>query len=269
MVLDRDLRRAGLVVPQPEFRQIDTVPLLHRGNEILDRRGIIVVRRDIHIHAAAEALRAEQGVQHADDLRALVVDGRCVEIVDAQIALRLHRMGERAGILGKLDRAQRADIADAGHRGAALIGGEQLIAEDGEPLLQRQLKPVAAGDAVAGPIVEILMRDDGFDPLVIGVGRGVGLGQHIARVEDVEPLILHRAHVEIADRDDVEDVEIVFEAEGLLVPAHRFFERCHRVAAFVLVAAAHPNRQRHIAAGARRERVAHRDEIAGDEREEV
>jgi hypothetical protein len=57
-------------------------------------------------------------VDHADEFGTLVVHGRGVEIVDAQIALRLHRVGERAGILGELDRAQGADIADAADRGA-------------------------------------------------------------------------------------------------------------------------------------------------------
>ena len=230
---------------------------------------MIVVMPDIHVHAAAEPIRAEQGVDHADDFGALVVDRRGVEIVDAQIALRLYRMGERTGILGELGGAQGADIADAGHRRAALVGREQLVAEHGQPFLQGQLEPVAAGHPVAGPVVEIFVGDHRLDVLVVSVRRRRRLRQHVARVEDVEALIFHRPHVEVADRDDVEDVEIVFEAEGLLVPAHRFFERCHRVAAFVLVAAAHPNRQRHIAAGARRERVAHRDEAAGDEREEV
>ena len=41
------------------------------------------------------------------------------------------------------------------------------------------------------------------------------------------------------------------------------------MAAFVLVAAAHPDRERHLAARLRREMVAHRDQIAGDEREQI
>ena len=41
------------------------------------------------------------------------------------------------------------------------------------------------------------------------------------------------------------------------------------MAAFVLVAAAHPDRQRHLLARAGREAVANGDEIAGDQREQV
>ena len=222
-VLDGDLGGAGLAVPQQEIAEIDATPLLHRGDEILDRRGMIVVMPDIDVHAAAEPSRAEQGVDHADDFGALVVDRRGVEIVDAQIALRLHRVGERAGILGELRGAQCADIADTRHRRAALVGRKELVAKHGQPFLQRQLKPVAARDSIAGPVVEIFVGDHRLDALVVAVGRGVGLRQHVARVEDVEAFVLHRPHVEVADRDDVEDIEVVFETKGLLVPVHRLF----------------------------------------------
>jgi hypothetical protein len=58
-----------------------------------------------------------------------------------------------------------------------------------------------------------------FDPLVRGVGGG-SAGQHGAGVEDVEALVLHGAHVEVVDRDDHEDVQVVFAAVDLFVPAH-------------------------------------------------
>src|SRR3712207_6858280 len=47
--------------------------------------------------------------------------------------------------------------SDPLHGGRALVGREGLVAEDGEALLQAQLEPVAAGDAVAGPVVEVLV----------------------------------------------------------------------------------------------------------------
>jgi hypothetical protein len=46
----------------------------------------------------------------------------------------------------------------------AHVAGELLVAEDGQPFLQAELEPVAAGDAVAGPVVEIFVRDDRLDP---------------------------------------------------------------------------------------------------------
>ena len=117
--------------------------------------------------------------------------------------------------------------------------------------------------------MEILVGDDGLDILIVGIGRGFGLRQHVARVEDVEALVLHRAHVEVADGDDVEHVEVVFESEHILVPAHRFLQRGHRVAAFVLVAAARPRSRAARSARARREAVLDRDQVAGNEREQV
>ena len=139
-------------------------------------------------------------------------------------------MRQRAGVLGELRRAQRAHVGDALDRARALVGGEFLIAEDGQAFLQAELEPVAAGDAVAGPVVEIFVRDDRLDVGVVGVGRGLGQGEHVLVVEDVEALVLHRAHVEVGHGDDVEHVEVVFAAEGLLVPAHRALQRVHRIA---------------------------------------
>ena len=158
---------------------------------------------------------------------------------------------------------------DALHRAAALVGGELLVAIDRQPFLQRELEPIAAGDAVAGPVVEILVRDDRLDALVVGIRRRLGPRQHVFGVEDVQALVLHRAHVEVGHGGDVEHVEVVFEPEGFLVPGHRLLQRAHRVAAAVLVAAAHPDGERNLAAGAGDEAVGHRHQVAGDQREQV
>ncbi len=82
-------------------------------------------------------------------------------------------MGEGAGVLDELMRAKPAHVADPRDDARALIGGELLVAIDGEAFLQAELEPVAAGDAVAGPVVEILVRDDGFDRDEVVVGRGL------------------------------------------------------------------------------------------------
>ena len=55
---------------------------------------------------------------------------------------------------------------------------------------------------------------------VIGVGRGFRYGENVFVVEDVEALVLHRAHGEVGDGDDVEHVEIIFAAIDEFVPAH-------------------------------------------------
>ena len=111
-----------------------------------------------------------------------------------------------------------------------------LVAEHREAFLQRELEPVAAGDAVAGPVVEILVRHHAVDVLVVDVGRGVRARQHVLGVEDVEALVLHRAGIEVADRDDLVLVEVELQAEALLVPLHRALQAVHRPGGLVELA---------------------------------
>jgi len=58
-----------------ELREIDAGGILHRRDEIVAGDGLAVVALEIQVHAAPEAVAPEQGVHHADDFRALVVDG--------------------------------------------------------------------------------------------------------------------------------------------------------------------------------------------------
>ena len=172
-------------------------------------------------------------------------------------------------VLRELVGAQQAHVADALDGARRHVGGELLVAEHGQAFLEAQLEPVAAGHAVAGPVVEVLVCDDRLDRGEIVVGGRVRAGEHVHRVEDIEPLVLHRPHVEVVDRDDHEDVEVVLEAVDILVPAHRVLERAHRVAATVEVVGLHVDPQRHLAPRPRRERVLDAFEPARDQREEV
>ena len=61
------------------------------------------------------------------------------------------------------------------------------------------------------------------------VGGGFLPGQHTLGIENIEPLVFHRPHVEVIDRDDVVDVKIIFTAVDVLIPFHRFFQRQHRM----------------------------------------
>ncbi len=178
-------------------------------------------------------------------------------------------MGERACVLGELVRLEHPDIGDALHGRRALVGGELLVAEDGQAFLEAELEPVAAGDAVAGPVVEVLVGNDALDGLEVAVGGGLGARQHQAVVEDVETLVLHRPHVEVGDGDDHEDVEIVFEAEALLVPLHRALQAVHGPAAAVLLAGLDIDPEVDDAARARLEGVLDDAEIAADQGEQI
>ena len=265
----RDMRRARLAIPAAELGQIGLAAILDRADEILAGRRFAVMPVEIQIGALAEPLGPDHGQHHTDDLGALVVDGRGVEIRDFHIAVGPDGVRQRAAILGKLRGAQDAHILDPLDRLRSHMRAELLIAQHGEALFQAELEPVPAGDAIARPVVEIFMGDDAFDTVIIIVGRGVGIGQDIARVEDVEALVLHRAHVEIADGDDVEDVQVIFPAIGLLVPFHRIFQRGHGVAGALQIALAHENAQIDLAPAHGGEVIAIDDEIAGHEREQI
>ena len=80
------------------------------------------------------------------------------------------------------------------------------------------------------------MRDDALDSCIVGVGGRFGIGQHVAVVEDIESLVLHRPHVEIRYGDNVEHVEIVFPPEHFFVPAHGAHQCIHGVSRPVALA---------------------------------
>src|SRR5690606_6487971 len=96
------LWRASLLVPQRELGKVTPCRLGEAGEEVLDRRRIAIVALEIKVHAGAEALIAENGLEHADDLGALLIDGRRVEVVDLVIERGPYRMGEGTGVLGEL-----------------------------------------------------------------------------------------------------------------------------------------------------------------------
>ena len=72
-------------------------------------------------------------------------------------------MRQRARVFLELMRSQAAHVADALDRSRTCVGGKFLIAKYRQSLFQAELEPVAAGDAIAGPVVKIFVRYDGFD----------------------------------------------------------------------------------------------------------
>ena len=101
--------------------EVDAVGVLEALHELLDRRGLPVVALNVEIHAGAKAIAADDLLDHSNDLGALLVDRRRIEVVDLDIAVGPDRMGQRACILGELMRFQLADIRNALHRARALI----------------------------------------------------------------------------------------------------------------------------------------------------
>jgi len=264
-----EVRRAGLVVPALELRQVDAGSVGHRRDEVVAGDGLAVMALEVEVHAAPESLLADQRFDHPHHFGALVINGAGVEVVDLDIRVGAHRMRHRAGVLGELHGAQGAHFANAGDRATVHVGAEFLVAIDGQPFLQRQLEPVATGDAVAGPVVEVLVRDDAVDVLVVGVGGRVGARQDVLGVENVQALVFHRPHVEVADGDDHVVVEIAFQAEDFLVPAHRTLECVDGVRALVELAGLDEYGKLDAAPAAGGEFVAQHVEARGDQRKEI
>ncbi|GBH08896.1 Thiol-disulfide isomerase or thioredoxin [Pseudomonas syringae pv. actinidiae] len=266
---DRQTRRACLAVPALELGQVNAIGVFHGLDEIVAGHCLTIVAFEIQVAAFTEALSTQQGMEHADDFRTLFVHGQGVEVGDFDKAVRAHGMGHRAGIFGKLVGAQVGNVLNTLDRGRVHVGREPGVAIHREAFLERQLEPVTAGHAVARPVVEVFVGDDRFDALVRGIGSRFGAGQHGAGVEDIEALVLHRAHVEVVDRDDHEDIQVVLATVGLFIPAHGFFQAGHGVLALVDVFRLDVDAQGHFPLAHGGEGVFDAPQIAGHQREQV
>ena len=224
---------------------------------------------EVEIHAAAESFTTEQGRQHAHDFGALVVDGGRVEIVDFPILVGSHGMGQRAGILGKLRTPERTHVLDPAQGTRSDVGFEFLLAIDGQAFLEAELEPVAAGDPVSGPVVEVFVTDHGEDMAEIVVRGMQRIGQEVLRVEDVETSVFHRTHGEIVGGDNVECVQPIASAITLLVPAEGRLEAIHRVPASIEDARIGPDREPDAAALGGEVGVLERVEAPGDQGEQI
>ena len=267
--IDSNARRAGLFIPAPELAQIDATRIFHSLHPILAGDGLAIVTFEIQIRTAPEAFGPQQRVQHADHLGALVVDGRGVEIGDLDIVIGTDRVRQGPGIFGELHGAQRPHIIDAAHGSAALIGAELLVTENRQPFFQAELEPVAAGDAIAGPIVEIFMRHHPGHRIEILIGGGFGVSQNIFGIEDVDALVLHRAGIEISHGDDVECVQIIFATINPLIPVHAGLQRRHGMGTARYIACRRPDGELHMAAAGRGEFIFQRAQLPGDQREQI
>ena len=92
------------------------------------------------------------------------------------------------------------------------------------------------------------MTDNRLNAEVIFVGRGFRFCQHIFGIENVKTFILHGPHVEEVHRHDHKDVEVILQAETLLIPFHAVFQRRHRPVGAVEIPAINEDLQRHITA---------------------
>ena len=64
------------------------------------------------------------------------------------------------------------------------------------------------------------MRNDGFDALEIVICAGLWAGEYAGGIEYIEAFVFHCAHVEVVNRDDIEDIKVVLATIDLFIPCH-------------------------------------------------
>ncbi len=79
--------------------------------------------------------------------------------------------------------------------------------------------------------MKVFVRYHAFDCMIVIVGGSLRISKHQSAVENIEPFIFHRAHIEIVGTKNHETVKIVLTTVTLLVPAHRPLQRIHGVSA--------------------------------------
>ena len=270
--------RASLAVPALELGQMlrqraGGVGIGNRLHKVIAGHGLAVVALEVQLHALGKTVAAHQVVLHAHYLGAFFVDGDGVEVVDLDVAVRPHRVGHGACVFGELGGAQHAHVFDAldgaGRGAARQVHAEFLVTEDGETFLQAQLEPVAAGHAVARPVVEVLVAHHAFDVGEVGIGGGGFAGQNVLRVEDVQALVLHGTHVEVAGSDDHEALQVQRQAKAGFVPCNARHQRVHGVLGLAQIAGAHIHLQQVVGARAGADFLLARHQLARHQGEQV
>ena len=259
MAAGTQMRRARLAVPELELgQQVSQAGLRvgvgHALGKVIAGHGLAVKALKVQLHAFGKAIAAHQGLHHAHDLGTFFVNGDGVEVVDFDVAVGSYRVRHGAGVLGELGGAQHTHVLDALDRAGRCVAtqvlAEFLVAEHGQAFLQAQLEPVAAGDAVAGPVVEVFVTHHALDVGVVHIGRSGLVGQHVLGVEDVQALVLHGTHVEVAGGNNHEAFQVQRQSKAGLVPGHRGHEAVHCVFGLVQIAGAHKHLQQVVFAGA-------------------
>ena len=120
MVLEVDANFWCTCLAVPVFEDIKTacrVLLLpgpvKRRHKIVTSHRLTVVTAEVLLHASLKRLFAKQGVHHADDFSAFLVNRGGVEITDFFKALGSDGMRHGPSIFGELGSTQHDDIVDA------------------------------------------------------------------------------------------------------------------------------------------------------------
>src|SRR5690606_8201846 len=91
--------RTGLAVPALELSKVHAIGIFHGLYEIIDRPGLTVMALEVQVAALAEALGAEQRLDHAHHFGTLLVHGQGVEVGYLDEGFGAHRVGHGTGVL--------------------------------------------------------------------------------------------------------------------------------------------------------------------------
>jgi len=79
------------------------------------------------------------------------------------------------------------------------------------------------------------MGHNSLNPLETHISGDVGAAQHAGSIENIEALVFHRPHIEIINRHDIKNIQVVLAPEDFLVPTHGALQRIHGMTALAQV----------------------------------
>ncbi len=153
-----NIRRARLCIPSAKLREIFFGCALHRSNELFSCDCAAVMALKIDFHTFLKRLFTYDGVNHSNQLRALFVNRRSVEVIDFDVRIRPNGMCYRAGIFRELNSAKVFDFLNTLHSSRIRVRSVFLISKNGQTFFQRELEPISTGHTVPSPIVKVLVR---------------------------------------------------------------------------------------------------------------
>src|SRR5690554_6500413 len=210
----------------------------HGVDEIVAGDRLTVVAPEVLLQPFTKAITAEQRVLHTNDFGAFLVNGGGIEVGYLLIAFGADRMSHRPAVLGKLSEPQCRYVVDTLHGACTRsrralkaagqhISGKFLISEYRQAFFQGEMEPVAASNPVTCPIMEVFVS---YDCLYGAVGSVAGrrrVCKHVGGIEDIQALVFHRAHIEVARGHNHETVQVELQPIALFIPTEGTQEAVH------------------------------------------
>ena len=185
-------------------------------------RVALAMAADVGAHAAPEDGVAEVALQHAHHRGALLVGD--------QVEVGVGFLGRAHGAIDRMRAAQGVELERGGARVLEVVphppGGLPVVDDreghpGGEGFVEPEIVPPGHRDQVAVPHVRQLVRDHLRGALALGQRRGRGIEQQQRLAEEDGAGVLHRAELEVRNRDEIELRVRVGQAEVALETGQR------------------------------------------------